>query len=142
MEERLIGKVAALVIRNGIAGAELLVFDHPLAEGGINIQLPAGTIDPHEEPEEAVVRELWEEAGVHGRIIGLAGVTDEEWQGEKRRRWVYLLSASDRLPEEWPSTCDCGVATLCHWVPFESAEIVWMQQPWLEMAREWVSTLS
>jgi 8-oxo-dGTP diphosphatase len=41
--------------------------------------LPGGAIDPDEDPAEAVVRELWEEAGVHvvpERIIGIYGGGD------------------------------------------------------------------
>ncbi len=134
MTEEFVGKVAAIVIREGIDGTELLVFDHPLEDGGISVQLPAGTIEPNEAPELAVVRELLEEAGVPGQIIALAGVRDEEWEGEKRRRWVYLLSAPDWLLDEWPSTCDCGTPTRCHWVPFEVAELMG------EIARAWVQS--
>ena len=102
------------------------------------VQLPAGTIEPDELPEDAVVRELQEEAGIHGEIVVLAGLRNEELEGEKRLRWVYVLRAPDGLPDDWPSTCDCGTPTRCHWVPFEQAEIMEAQQPWVDIARSWV----
>jgi len=36
--------------------------------------LPAGTIDPGEQPAEAIIREIYEETGVHATIDRLAGV--------------------------------------------------------------------
>ncbi|MSQ14319.1 MAG: NUDIX domain-containing protein [Dehalococcoidia bacterium] len=142
MNEERVKKVTAIVLRKGMSCTELLVFDHPMDEGGVMVQLPAGTVEPDEQPEAAVVRELQEEACIHGQLIALAGVRDEELDGEKRRRWVYLLRAPEGLPDEWPSNCDCGAPTRCHWVPFERAEIMEAQQPWVELAREWVKASS
>jgi 8-oxo-dGTP pyrophosphatase MutT (NUDIX family) len=131
-----VGKVTAVVLRRRDMKSELLVFDHPLDEGGSMVQLPAGTIDQDEEPEAAAARELREETGVQATLEALVGIRDEEWQGQARRRWIYLFGAPDGLPGEWPSTCDCGAKTRCHWLPFDMAEIVGHQQPWLQMARE------
>ena len=36
--------------------------------------LPKGHVDPGESPEHAALRELHEEAGYHGSVIGLVGV--------------------------------------------------------------------
>lgn len=99
------------------------------------VQLPAGTIEDGEEAPEAAVRELFEETGVESEPGILAGILDEEWEGEARRRWVYLLEAASTLPDEWPFHCDCGVPTLCHWLPLESAEVFPPQQAWLDTAR-------
>jgi 8-oxo-dGTP pyrophosphatase MutT (NUDIX family) len=132
-------KVTAVCLRRRGVVPEVLVFDHPLNEGGSMIQLPAGTIERDEAPEVAVLRELYEETGVDARLTSLAGVRDEEWQGEARRRWIYLLEAPEGLIDEWPYNCDCGAPIRCYWLPFDDAEIVEQQQPWLEMAREHVS---
>src|SRR6185295_10926685 len=35
---------------------------------------PGGAVDPGESPQDAVVREVWEEAGVHVEPIGVCGV--------------------------------------------------------------------
>ena len=56
-------KVLAYVVRPGETGPELLVFDHVgIPEAGT--QVPAGTVDPGERPEQALVREVLEETGV------------------------------------------------------------------------------
>jgi 8-oxo-dGTP pyrophosphatase MutT (NUDIX family) len=137
-----IGKVAAIVLREGRAGAEVLVFDHPLEEGGFMVQVPAGTIEPGEAPDVAVMRELLEETGVNGGLVALADVQDEEWEGEKRRRWVYLLHPLESTMDAWDYECDCGAPIVCHWLPFEQAEIVAVQQAWLQAARAWVQERS
>lgn len=36
--------------------------------------VPAGILEPGEEPADAIVREVWEEAGVHARALRLVGV--------------------------------------------------------------------
>jgi 8-oxo-dGTP pyrophosphatase MutT (NUDIX family) len=54
------GKVTALILRVSPVGEELLLFEHPHA----GIQIPAGTIEPDETPEAAVLREATEETGL------------------------------------------------------------------------------
>jgi len=55
-----IGKVTALVTRQGSVGPEVCVFDHPRA----GVQLPAGTLLPGEDVDEAARREAFEETGL------------------------------------------------------------------------------
>jgi 8-oxo-dGTP pyrophosphatase MutT (NUDIX family) len=73
-----LGKVTAFVTRESERGRELLVFRHPSA----GVQLPAGTVEPGETPEEAVLRELSEETGLTDveivRPLGLMTMDDEE----------------------------------------------------------------
>lgn len=57
---RSIKKVTAFVTRALTEEADLLLFNHP-KEGA---QLPAGTVEINEEPEEAVIREVAEETAV------------------------------------------------------------------------------
>ena len=56
----LLEKVTALVMRPGARGDELLLFRHPY----MGIQIPAGSVDPGETPEVAVLRETHEETGL------------------------------------------------------------------------------
>lgn len=59
-------KVVSYVVRD----RQLLVFSHddiPLEVVGV--QVPAGTIEPGEQPEVAAVREVLEETGVRTRIV-------------------------------------------------------------------------
>lgn len=57
---RFIEKVTGFVTRPSEAGYDLLLFEHPYA----GIQIPAGTVEAHETPEEAVLREVSEETGL------------------------------------------------------------------------------
>lgn len=92
---------ACLVDRQG----RLLVFDHP-ADGGM--QLPKGTVEPGETPEQAVRRELLEESGIdfRGELSSL-GTLDRDCEagveGNLRQhvqRWhVFLMHTVDLLPE-------------------------------------------
>ena len=53
-------KVTAFITRERPSGRELLVFQHPNAD----VQLPAGTVEPGEALETAVLREAEEETGL------------------------------------------------------------------------------
>lgn len=54
----------AVVCRDG----RLLLVEHKL-KGRDFFNLPGGGIEEEETPEEAALRELWEEAGVKGRVV-------------------------------------------------------------------------
>lgn len=72
---RVVPKVTALLTRVGLAGPELLVFQHPTA----GVQLPAGTVEMGESVEAAVLREVAEETGlsqVHiAQYLGMQVIT-------------------------------------------------------------------
>ena len=135
MDKSIVYKVTAVVLRGEAERQEVLVFDHPLEEGGFNVQLPAGTIEPSEAPEAAVLRELREETGIAATLESLAGVIDEEWEGQYRRRWIYILSAYADMQKEWPFHCDCGALIRCYWLPLSEAQIMEHQQRWLDVAK-------
>lgn len=61
-------KVTAFVIRTFPTGKELLLLRHPFA----GYQLPAGTVNLNETPENAVVREVAEETGLKNVPISTA----------------------------------------------------------------------
>jgi 8-oxo-dGTP pyrophosphatase MutT (NUDIX family) len=83
----------------------LLVFHHP---GDRGMQLPKGTVEPGEAPEDAVRRELLEESGIdyRGELLPL-GTLDRDCEvgieGNKRRHrqlWhLFLMRAPAPLPE-------------------------------------------
>lgn len=137
-EAERVRKVAAVLVRDGSVGLEVLVFEHPQPDGGTHRQLPAGTVEPGEAPEAAAVRELIEETGVLGAVEALAGVIDEEFEGEARRRWVYVMRSLEDGLDEWPYECDCGAAVRCAWVPLE-ASVHPGQQAWLDVGRAWLT---
>ena len=85
----------------------LLVFHHPEDRG---MQLPKGTVEPGESPEDAVRRELLEESGIDytGPLQPL-GTLDRYCEagieGNKHRHpqlWhLYLMRADQPLPERF-----------------------------------------
>jgi len=85
----------------------LLVFFHP---GDAGMQLPKGTIEPGEAPEDAVRRELLEESGIAyaGELVSL-GTLDREFEdgieGNRSRRsqvWhLFLMRLPAPLPEHF-----------------------------------------
>lgn len=90
------------------ARGRLLVFDHP-ADGGM--QLPKGTVEPGETPEDAVRRELLEESGIAfaGDLQPLGTMDrhcDAGIEGNVRAHpqlWHLFLmrSTDDTLPERF-----------------------------------------
>jgi 8-oxo-dGTP pyrophosphatase MutT (NUDIX family) len=57
---RIVEKVTAFITRPSDQGHDLLLFEHPNA----GVQIPAGTVEEGETPEEAVLREASEETGL------------------------------------------------------------------------------
>lgn len=58
-------KVTAFIIRSTPNGPLLLLFEHPNA----GIQIPAGTVEAGETPEQAVLREIKEETGLTAPVL-------------------------------------------------------------------------
>lgn len=83
----------------------LLVFDHP-EDGGM--QLPKGTVEPGESPDDAVRRELLEESGIaYAGALQFLGTMERDCEAgvegnvhRHAQRWhVYLMRADGVLPE-------------------------------------------
>ena len=94
------GKVLAYVTR----GDDLLVFRHrDYPEAGL--QVPAGTIEEGEDPEQAVLRELREESGLTDvRMVGLLGrymYDAPRHAGEVHDRYVFHLELTGPADESW-----------------------------------------
>lgn len=71
----IVRKVTAFIVRQGSAGRDLLLFQHPNA----GIQLPAGTVELGEDLETAVLRETTEETGLTQiEIVRCLGGIDNE----------------------------------------------------------------
>jgi 8-oxo-dGTP diphosphatase len=84
---------------------ELLAFVHPFSpEAGI--QVPAGTIDPDETPEQAVIREATEETGLMGlRVLGFLGEYERDMRDfdkqEIHHRHYFHLVCDLPMPDQW-----------------------------------------
>lgn len=94
-------KVLAYITHRG----RLLVFSHPHSpEAGI--QIPAGTLEEGETPEEGVLREAFEETGLEGLVLNrYLGQTDVNLahigRAEIHRRYFFHLLCSNEPPETW-----------------------------------------
>jgi 8-oxo-dGTP pyrophosphatase MutT (NUDIX family) len=100
-EPVIVGKVVAYITQ----GDRLLVFRHvDFPEEGI--QVPAGTIEPGETTEEAVLREAREETGLDELILGgFLGSNDLDarpyGKNEIHRRRFFHLEFTGQAPEIW-----------------------------------------
>ncbi|MGE7879395.1 NUDIX hydrolase [Peribacillus muralis] len=85
-------------IKNG--KTQVLVFRHPIREAGI--QIPKGTVEPHENTYEAVIREMKEETGLESLQVEEL-IAEDFWEnadGAIHHRSFYRIRVSD-VPDEW-----------------------------------------
>ncbi|XP_075395169.1 diphosphoinositol polyphosphate phosphohydrolase 3-alpha [Tenrec ecaudatus] len=68
--------------------------------------VPGGGLEPEEEPGGAAVREVYEEAGVKGKLGRLLGVFEQN-QEPKHRTYVFVLTVTELL-EEWEDSVSIG----------------------------------
>jgi 8-oxo-dGTP pyrophosphatase MutT (NUDIX family) len=87
-------------------GDRILIFTQPYAPNDAGIQVPAGTIEPGEDPDTAVLREAFEETGLEGLELA-AFLGEREFdarpfgKNELHHRRFYHLRCTTRPPEEW-----------------------------------------
>lgn len=95
-----------------------------------NWTMPKGVIDPGDNPQEAALREAWEEAGLEGIVEDreFGRFTQKKWGGECTIR-VFRMKVTSLL-DEWPE--DSGRKRVC--LPIEEAleMVVKRQRPILE----------
>ena len=108
-------------------GDKLLVFSHPdFPEAGI--QVPAGTIEPGEEPEAAALREAYEETGLSGlELVTPLGEQARDvtpfGKDEIHHRYFFHLRCTETPPQTWrhweefPSDGSERVAFDFFWAP-------------------------
>lgn len=68
--------------------------------------VPGGGMEPEEEPCGAAVREVYEEAGVKGKLGRLLGIFEHN-QDRKHRTYVYTLIVTEIL-EDWEDSVNIG----------------------------------
>lgn len=87
-----------------LRGEQLLL----VQEGGKDISglwhLPMGTVEEHETPQEAAIREVWEEAGVAAQLLHFLGSYLGVYpQGGYVLRHVWLAQAGEINPHPDPN---------------------------------------
>jgi 8-oxo-dGTP pyrophosphatase MutT (NUDIX family) len=99
----------------------LLVFEHrDFPDAGT--QVPAGTVYHDEDPAVAVVREVFEEAGVEARVVRGLGFTDALAPSGEPRRNFYFELETDEPRDAWEHIVqgggeDDGMVFVCRLVP-------------------------
>lgn len=125
---------------------ELLVFEHddPGLEAGL--QVVAGGIEPGETPEQAALREIWEEAGL--RLENprfLETLTFDQRPGTpgrgKPETWHFFwLEAPSDTPDAWTHTvldgeADAGLVYRQRFAPLHGLRLDWSLDAKLEALR-------
>ena len=82
MEETSAG---GLVIERSSGAAQAAVIARRNRAGRLEWCLPKGHLEGEETPEEAAVREIAEETGIHGEIVRQLGTIDYWFTGDDRR---------------------------------------------------------
>lgn len=87
---------------------ELLVFAHTEQYPDAGIQVPAGGVEPVEDPAAAVVRETFEESGL--RLSDPVYLASFEWEAEPTSQiWhFYWFQAPSRTPDRWEHRVSAG----------------------------------
>lgn len=89
---------------------QVLVFEHVgIPEAGV--QVPGGGIEPGETPQEAALREAWEESGLKGLRVQRYIGAFRWWHAAQSReceRHVFHLVTPHPLPERWEHTVSAG----------------------------------
>ncbi|XP_040019979.2 diphosphoinositol polyphosphate phosphohydrolase 3-alpha [Gasterosteus aculeatus] len=68
--------------------------------------VPGGGMEPEEEPCGAAVREVYEEAGVTGKLGRLIGIFEQN-KDRKHRTYVFTLTVTETL-EDWEDSVNIG----------------------------------
>lgn len=124
-------KVMEYIVKND----RVLVIRHadfPLEQTGL--QFPAGTIKPGELPEQAVLREAYEETGLKNlRIVSYLGAGEYDMRPYADsihvRHYFHLTVDDGKVPEkwEWQETHDgIGIPTRfeLYWIGLEQSHVL------------------
>jgi 8-oxo-dGTP diphosphatase len=125
-------KVVAYIVRD----EALVVFTHAdeAAADDSGLQVPAGTMRPGETPEQAVLREAYEETGLPGlRIVRYLGAGEYDMRpfadAVHVRHYFHLAVDGDDVPRRW-SADELGdgdgppIRFDLFWIPLARAHVV------------------
>ena len=97
----LIPQAGAIPYRQSDQGTEFCLIT---SSSGGHWGFPKGIIEPGDTPQETALQEAWEEAGLHGRIVGepLGLYHYEKWDSELEVT-MYLMEV-ERAAANWPES--------------------------------------
>jgi 8-oxo-dGTP pyrophosphatase MutT (NUDIX family) len=114
-------RVVAYVTRDRDGSLELLVFEHE-DYPHLGLQVPAGRLEPGEDLEGGLVRELEEEAGLTNvRIVRELPGFEDHYPSRYENHGFHLVLEGD-APDEWEHEVfgtgdDAGLVFRYRWVP-------------------------
>lgn len=97
-------KVVGYITRPYGAKTQILVFNHDEQFRDAGTQVPAGTVESDENLEDAIIREVFEEAGLDNLIIESKIDHYQFYRDQSKkyiRRHVFHLTSSVSLPDQW-----------------------------------------
>jgi 8-oxo-dGTP diphosphatase len=118
-------RVLAYVTRDRDGRRELLVFEDP-KHPHIGVQVPAGRLNPGEELEAGLVRELEEEAGLTNvRIVRELPGFEEHYRSRYENHGFHVVLDGD-APDTWEHVVlgdgdDAGLTFQYRWLPIVPA---------------------
>jgi len=124
-------KVIAYIFRNKDKKKEILVFKHrDFPQAGL--QVIGGTVDPGEDKIPALIREIYEEAGlIFSEYDNIKKIGETHYQrrdnGEINHRHYYIIEKND-LPNSWAHTVhsnglDNGLVFEFFWMDIREAKL-------------------
>ncbi|XP_026866733.1 diphosphoinositol polyphosphate phosphohydrolase NUDT4B isoform X1 [Electrophorus electricus] len=96
--------------------------------------VPGGGMEPEEEPCGAAVREVFEEAGVKGKLGRLLGVFEHN-QDRKHRTYVYVLTVTETL-DAWEDSVNIDLMG-CQAISRDGQGTAIHKKPIYSRKREW-----
>ncbi len=126
----LVDKVLAYILKSKGNKKEILVFEHDKKWSEAGLQVPAGSVDPGEEIERAVLREAQEESGLEKvRVIKKIDeyIMYRNTHEQFNRRHVFLLEPTTEVQESWSHSVqgdgiDKGMNFHFSWMPTSGIE--------------------
>ena len=116
-------RVVAYITRDRNGRRELLVFDHK-DHPQVALQVPAGRLDPGEELEAGLLREIEEESGLTKVRIERELPGFEDHYRSRYDNHAFHVTLEEDAPDEWEHVVfgagdDAGLVFRYRWVPLE-----------------------
>lgn len=99
----IIQKVCPAILRERGGTLQLLLFRHPKA----GVQLVKGTVEKGESPDNATLRELYEESGIQAARIS-ANLGELPFPAYRQNWHIFLIEPSKELPDNWTHFTEDG----------------------------------